>query len=162
MAQQAVIQTMLDYHLGLGEKLWASVDQLSDAQFVQDIPYSVGSIRNQLVHLVTIETRWLRGLQGDANARAFQLEPAEYPDRKAVRELWEAHTQMVQEVVKKFDGDMLDQPAAGMNEPAWQILMHLVIHGVDHRAQILRGLHDLGVATFPQDFIIYLWQKGNR
>ena len=35
----------------------------------------------------------------------------------------------------------------------WQVLVHVVNHGTDHRAQILRILHELGVKTQSQDFI---------
>ncbi len=47
----------------------------------------------------------------------------------------------------------------GMNEPAWQVILHVVNHGTDHRAQVLRVLHDIGAPTFNQDLIIHLWQK---
>ncbi|HSS99495.1 MAG TPA: DinB family protein, partial [Terriglobales bacterium] len=38
----------------------------------------------------------------------------------------------------------------------WQILMHLVIHGADHRAQLLSLLNQLGVKTFPQDYYFFV------
>jgi uncharacterized damage-inducible protein DinB len=47
-----------------------------------------------------------------------------------------------------------------MDEPAWQVFAHVANHGTDHRAQILRLLHDLGAPTFSQDFMIYLWERG--
>jgi uncharacterized damage-inducible protein DinB len=34
----------------------------------------------------------------------------------------------------------------------------MVNHGTDHRAQVLRSLHDFGAPTFNQDLIIHLWQ----
>jgi uncharacterized damage-inducible protein DinB len=40
----------------------------------------------------------------------------------------------------------------------WQILLHVANHGTDHRAQLLRILNDVGVKTFPQDYIIYTWE----
>ena len=39
----------------------------------------------------------------------------------------------------------------------WQVLLHVVNHGTDHRAQVLRILHDLGVKTVSQDFIFYVY-----
>lgn len=41
----------------------------------------------------------------------------------------------------------------------WQILAHVVNHGTDHRAQVLRLLHDFGAPTFEQDFMNYLWTR---
>ena len=54
------------------------------------------------------------------------------------------------------EADLARVPA-GMRGPAWQVLVHLVNHGTDHRAQMLRILHDLGAPTFDQDFVLYRW-----
>ena len=37
----------------------------------------------------------------------------------------------------------------------WQVLLHVVNHGTDHRAQLLRLLNDLGVQTEYQDYVFY-------
>jgi uncharacterized damage-inducible protein DinB len=41
----------------------------------------------------------------------------------------------------------------------WQVLIHVVNHGTDHRAQILRILHDFGLKTTSQDFIFYVYDR---
>jgi uncharacterized damage-inducible protein DinB len=41
----------------------------------------------------------------------------------------------------------------------WQVLLHVANHGTDHRAQLLRLLHDLGVKTGPQDYIFYVYDN---
>ena len=45
---------------------------------------------------------------------------------------------------------------------AWQALIHVVNHGADHRAQILRLLGDLGVRTGPQDYAYYVYDHLSR
>jgi uncharacterized damage-inducible protein DinB len=47
----------------------------------------------------------------------------------------------------------------GMKEPRWQIITQVTNHGTDHRAQLLRILHDFGAPTFGQDLILYWWQS---
>jgi len=37
------------------------------------------------------------------------------------------------------------------------VLLHVVNHGTDHRAQLLRVLNDLGVNTEYQDYIFYVY-----
>jgi len=39
----------------------------------------------------------------------------------------------------------------------WQVLLDVVNHGTDHRAQLLRWLNDLGVNTEYQDYIFYVY-----
>ena len=41
----------------------------------------------------------------------------------------------------------------------WEILVHMVNHGTDHRAQVLALLHRLGAPTFEHDLILYLWDR---
>jgi predicted N-acetyltransferase YhbS len=39
-----------------------------------------------------------------------------------------------------------------------RVLLHVVNHGTDHRAQLLRSLHDLGLETSSQDYIFYVYE----
>lgn len=41
----------------------------------------------------------------------------------------------------------------------WQVLLHVVNHGTDHRAQLLRLLSDLGVKTTSQDYKIFVYDN---
>ncbi len=40
----------------------------------------------------------------------------------------------------------------------WQVLPSQT-HGTDHRAQLLRILHDMGSNTQPQDYIFYVFDR---
>ena len=40
-----------------------------------------------------------------------------------------------------------------------EVLLHMVNHGTDHRAQILARLHELGAETVEQDLMLYLWES---
>jgi uncharacterized damage-inducible protein DinB len=41
----------------------------------------------------------------------------------------------------------IQEPEEDKDLLAWQVLLHVVNHGTDHRAQLLRSLNDLGLAT---------------
>lgn len=45
------------------------------------------------------------------------------------------------------------QPEEDRDLTAWQVPVHWVNHGTDHRAQVHRMLHDLGIRTALQDYI---------
>jgi uncharacterized damage-inducible protein DinB len=54
-----------DYHFSENRNIWDTyVTSLSDAQFTQDVSYSAGSVRNQLVHLMSVGDTWYSGLRG--------------------------------------------------------------------------------------------------
>ena len=44
----------------------------------------------------------------------------------------------------------------------WQVLLHVINHGTDHRAQLLRLLNDMGVETLYQDYIFYVYDHPLR
>jgi hypothetical protein len=64
------------------------------------------------------------------------------------------------------DDMLFDKPIEEPEEDkviiVWQVLLHVVNHGTDHRAQLLRLLNDLGVKTGPQDYIFYVYDHLQR
>ncbi len=153
------IQTMFAYNYTLYDRVWESVMQLSEEQFNQDVPYAHGSLRNQLLHVAVVDTRWFRGLTGDPDARHFDVDAANYPTCEAVHNFFQDAATAAKSYIADLDETTLENIPAGIGMPQWQVLLHVANHGTDHRAQILRTLHDLGAPTFPQDLIIYLWTK---
>ena len=84
-----ILRSLIDYHYAMFGRVWDSIMHLSDEQFVQEVAYSHGSLRNQVVHVAAVDTRWLMGLRELPDARAFHLIPADYPTRAAARAVWD-------------------------------------------------------------------------
>ena len=154
-----LIRTQIDYNYALYRRLWDSITTLSDEQFVSDVDYSHRSIHNQMMHVTVVDKRWLLGLQEHPDGRGFSLSPSDYPTRESVRALWDGVSKEVIDYVAGLDEAGLTRTPQGMGGPAWQVLIHMVNHGTDHRAQILRALHDFGAPTFDQDLILHLWTR---
>jgi len=53
----------------------------------------------------------------------------------------------------------IEEPEEDKDLIVWQVLLHVVNHGTDHRAQLLRLLNDLGVKTSSQDYIFYVYDN---
>jgi len=159
MAALQHIQLLFEYNYALYDRVWESVMTLCEEQFNRDDPYAHGSLRNQLLHVAVVDTRWVRGLRGEPNARYFNVDKTDYPTRDAVYAFFQEAATAAKSYVANLEEAMLEATMPGMNEPQWQILLHVANHGTDHRAQILRTLHDLSAPTFPQDLIMYLWSK---
>jgi len=66
----------------------------------------------------------------------------------------------MRDYLDNLEDDMLsDKPFADDEDKdliVWQVLLHVVNHGTDHRAQLLRSLNDMGLKTTSQDFIFYV------
>ncbi len=154
-----VVRAMLDYNYAYQRRLWDSIMTLTDDQFTADIPYSHGSVRNHMVHLASVDGGWLRGLQEAPNARAYRFDPAQYTTRDAVRTICEQSAREVTAYAAALDDAALAVQPKGLPLTVWQTLLHLVNHGTDHRAQVLRALHDFGAPTFDQDYVFHVLRR---
>ncbi len=151
---------LYDYHFAENRKLWdEAVVSLSQEQFAQDIGYSHGSVRNQIVHLVSVDDTWFSGLRGLEIPET--LNPVNFGNREILRAHWDQVERNMRDYLAKLRDDMLFEKPFPEGEDKdlilWQVLLHVVNHGTDHRAQILRLLNDLGVKTTSQDYIFYVY-----
>ena len=151
-----------DYHFSENRKLWDRyVSQLSDEQFSQQATYSHGSVRDQLVHLMSVDEVWfseLRGVEPSELSSAANLD-----DRDIIRTHWDKVEQHMREYLAALRDEVLfdtpiEEPDEDRDLIVWQVLLHVVNHGTDHRAQLLRSLNNLGVETTWQDYIFYAYE----
>lgn len=155
MLSTDIVKTMLAYSYAYQGKLWDSILTLSEAQFLEEIAYSHGSVRNHMVHLANTDSGWLRGLKEEPDARSRRFDPADYTSAESARAICETVAAEVTAYAEGLDEAALLSVPEGMPMPVWQTLLHLVNHGTDHRAQVLRALHDLGAPSFEQDLVWY-------
>ena len=152
-----LIKTFIKYHLDMTRRVWDSIDQITEEQFLADDSYSRGSIRNLMVHLVSTDRRWLAGLKNGPDVGHLKFE--DYPTRAAAHEIFEQVANELVDYASTLSEEELSQNANDIPNPRWTILLHLINHGTDHRATVLQKLHEVGAPTFDQDFIMWLWSK---
>ena len=150
-----------EYHFTENRKTWDSyVTQLSHEQFTQGVDYSHGSVRDQIFHLISVDDTWFSDLRGVALPNP--LNPTEFPDLESISTHWNNVEQNMRDYLAELRDDMLStKPLEGEDKDLvlWQVLLHVVNHGTDHRAQLLRSLNDLGVKTTSQDYIFFVYDN---
>jgi uncharacterized damage-inducible protein DinB len=153
-------RNLFGYHFNENRTVWDKyVALLSDEQFTQEVGYSHGSVRNQIVHIMNVDEAWFTGLRGvefvDGPA------PESFVDRDAIRSQWDVVEQHMRDYLSTLRDEMLLQKPFAEGEDKdlilWQVLIQVATHGTDHRAQLLRLLNDLGVKTVSQDYIFYAY-----
>lgn len=149
------------YHANETRQLWQTATaHLSFDQLTQATSYSHGAIRDQFVHLISVDQTWFAGLRGLPIPEP--LDPTAYNDAQSLEILWDQVEGEIQHYLDQLlDNQLFDQPfAEGEDQDlrVWQVILQVINHGTDHRAQILRQLHDLGVPTTSQDYIFYVYQ----
>ncbi len=142
------IRQLYNYHFALNRRVWEeSVMALTQEQFLQKLDYSVGSIRNQMVHMMSVDERWFSRLRG-AEVPDFR-NPVHFPQRDKIRASWDTVEDMMRGYLNRLTDEQVNSPFEEF--AMWQVLLRVLNHGTDHRAQTLAMLHTLGAPTFTQD-----------
>ncbi|MBE0699284.1 MAG: DinB family protein, partial [Anaerolineaceae bacterium] len=151
------------YHFSENRKIWDEyVTPLTQEEFTQDLGYSHGSVRNQIVHLISADEVWFCELRNFEPSEPFP--PADFDDRETIRAHWDRVERDMRAYLAELRDDMLfdtpiKEPEEDQNLIVWQVLLHVANHGTDHRAQLLRVLNDLGVKTISQDYIFFIYEN---
>lgn len=149
------------YHFIENRRLWDEyVTPLPFDLFIKDSEYSHGSVRDQLVHIISVDEVWFSELRGHPPLEP--LPPSDVDDREAIRAYWDHVEQGMREYLADLRNELLFQkpilePEEDKDLIVWQVLLHVINHGTDHRAQLLRQLYNLGIKTTSQDFIFYVY-----
>jgi len=155
-----LVRHFLNYYMNENRTLWDKyIVPLPDEQFIQPSEYSMGSIRNQVVHLINAERTWLSSLRGQDLPEWFDAE--EFTDKQMIRDAWDIVEADMRDYVASLTDEIIESTLKRKSKELiiGRILLHLVNHSTDHRAQILRQLHDVGVETSAQDYIFYVYKN---
>jgi len=156
------IKTIFDYNYWAFERVWESICQLSDEQFVEHIDYSTGSIRNLVAHIMSANRNWTGRLSNESRPRLVYEDFVSLSQTKAK---WDEMRQEFIDYLDSLTEEQLNEtvdwelPARGLkfSNRRWELLLHVANHATDHRAQILAILHNhFHVKTVEQDMIFYL------
>lgn len=162
------IRSLFDYNFWAFERVWECISQISDEQFLEEIDYSTGSIRNLVVHIMSGNRNWMSRLQG--TEMPPRLVFADFDSMSKTKAKWDELQKEFLDCLHSLDQEGLDEIvewellSQGLKSAnsRWEILLHLANHGTDHRAQILAILHHhFHVKTVEQDMIYYLAERNH-
>lgn len=158
-----MIRTLYEYNYRAHDVVWRCVCELSEEKYMQPLDYSVGSIHNQVTHMMAAEHIWFSRLRGDSPKQLLTGE--DFASREEVEAKWLQVKKGVLDYLAGLNEELLGkmlhyhtsdgQPHA---TPILGVLVHVANHATDHRAQTLAMIHMLGGRTAPQD-LIYFYRK---
>lgn len=154
------IQLLYGYNKWANAQLWRCLETLKEAQFTYEHPYSLHSVQRHLVHMASVDARWFARIRGIPTPDILQTE--DFPTKAGVWRMWDVVYDELAYALQTLTNEHLQATirysARGVERHSygWEILLHMLNHATDHRAQVLYLLDQMGLPTFEQDFIYYL------
>ncbi len=158
------IHNLFDYNYWANGKILAAVEGLTAEQYAATVPgLSYRSVRATLVHMLAAEQIWRRRCLAGESPTAL-LREADYPTLAALRRLWAEEEAAMRDGLARLTDERLAGPleyrttnGTPMREAQlWRLLVHLVNHGTQHRAEVAVALTAWGLSPGDVDLIVYL------
>jgi uncharacterized damage-inducible protein DinB len=113
------------------------------------------SLGDVLVHHLGASLRWRNGFQQTGDSPEPENEPL--PTIDELRERWDAEWAVVDAWLPELDDDFVAYVHEGV--PVWQMLVHVVNHGTQHRAESAAFLTAEGRSPGELDLIDYAEER---
>jgi len=162
---KAEILMLFDYGAWANRRILDAAEGLSQEQFTAPAGLDYGSLRGTLVHILSAETTWRKRCQEGISPSNPLVEDA-FPTLAALRERWsEAEHAMAAFLASLTDDDLQriihyrTTKGAPYENPLWQLLLHVVNHGTQHRAEAAITLTQHGCSPGDVDLIVFLRER---
>ena len=156
-----MIRTLYAYNAWANERILRRAADLTPEQLHAKAGASFDSVHDTLVHTMSAQWLWLMRWQG--TSPTSMLKAADFPDLKAVEEHWREVEAETQVFVAALDNDGLRRVVHYTNMqgrtfafPLWQIMLHQVNHGTQHRSEVAMILTQHGRSPGNMDLSVYL------
>lgn len=156
------IQFLFDYNYWARDLILEFSSKLSPDQLLEPKSYPHGSIRNNLVHILGAEWVWRVRCQ-ERNSPNHLLSFEDYPSLESIISAWQREEEAMRGYLNQLTSQDLDgiiqyKRINGESQEAmlWQVLIHVVNHGTEHRSIIAADLTGYGHSPGDLDIRQYL------
>jgi uncharacterized damage-inducible protein DinB len=156
-----MIRTLYAYNTWANQRILDSAANLSAEQFTTQVRASFDSVRNTLVHIMSVQQNWLVRAQSMPSVPMLHFE--DYPTFDSVHSHWNDIDAQTHQFVDNLNETQLASIIRYVNNagepnayPLWQLLTHQVTHAQQHRSEIAIALTEFGYSPGWLDFLIYI------
>jgi len=153
---------LFDYNVWANQRILDTAQGCRTEQFTAPAGLSHDSLRGTLVHILSAEWVWRLRCQEGVSPNALLLEEA-YPTLETLRDRWAVESITMQEYLQSLTNADLQTTVryatthgVRYENTLWQILVHIVNHSTEHRAEAAHALTNFGHSPGDIDFIHYL------
>ncbi len=159
---KAAIQQFWDYNYWANKRLLAKADELSADQLTEKLPTMWDSILRTMAHVMGAEWAWRQRIQEGISPAAL-LDRGQFSTLDVLRQRWTEEEAAMRAYLDGLTDADLTAPihykntrGETFNRPLWQLLLHVVNHGTQHRSEVALYLTNYGMSPGDMDFNLYL------
>lgn len=163
--RQRDLLLIYDYNYWATQRILQAADNLRQEELTQELSMSWDSIQETLGHILSAEWVWRMRCQGTSPAAL--LDPDQFSTLDVLRARWDEEEAAMRGYLAGLADADLDQVIHYKNTKGtpfsrvlWQILLHVVNHGTQHRAEAALFLTTLGHSPGEIDLSVYLAERG--
>jgi len=165
---KSYILTLHEYNVWANARIMAQVEKLSTGQFLEPLSPTHPSFRETLLHVLAAEWIWRQRCQEGVSPTAL-FDGADFPTLQSIQTLWAEERQKLMAYVAALDETALAshiayQTTGGrpMQDNLGEILIHVVMHGMQHRGELAMRLTDYGHSPGEIDLIRFAQARDKR
>lgn len=154
------IKTLFSYHWAMTVRLIEGAAQIEESIYKKELDYGRGSVHDLLFHILAADHSWRIALQSGRQQPG--LDNSDFPDLDSVHALLEDEERAWQEYFTDLTDAALQEEVSltslrghTRNIPLWRVLVHLVLHGMQHQSELSRLLTEQDQSPGDIDFIFF-------
>ncbi|MGD8602969.1 MAG: DinB family protein [Anaerolineales bacterium] len=162
------VETLFHYNRWANQRLVAKVKQLSEVELNQPKQIGSRSLLEAFVHILDGESFWRLAVQTGAGP-SERITHEQISDLNDLQAKFTAEADLRAAYLESLDDDELARQIEfriGTGKPRrqvlWHVLVHIVNHGTQHRAEIGLMLDRLGHSPGSLDFVSYVTRQSVR
>jgi uncharacterized damage-inducible protein DinB len=160
MSEPLPIVTLFNYHWHTTQQLLDSTANLSVESYHEHSGYGQGSLHDIFFHLLRVDNSWRIGLESGKQQAGFQ--PSDFLDLAAIRAGFAAEQVAWSALLGSLSAEDLLEPLALTNwrgDPMvlirWRVFQQVILHGMQHHAELAQLLTIKGQSPGNIDFLFY-------
>lgn len=164
--RQRDLLLIYDYNDWANKRILQAAEKLRQEELTQELPMSWHSILETLSHILSAEWVWRMRCQGSSPAAL--LDPDQFSTLEVLRKRWDEEEAAMRGFLEGLSDADLDRIVDYKNTQGkpfrrvlWQILLHVVNHGTQHRAETGLYLTTLGHSPGDIDMSVYLAERAS-
>jgi uncharacterized damage-inducible protein DinB len=159
---------MLDYNEWANAKVLAACHQIPVEELIAARQCSFGSLMGTLVHIYAAERAWRLRLQESISPKKL-AGTSDFTSLSALETAWREETAQTRAFVASLDDSAMRRWSTyttttgwPQGSTLWKALMHVVLHGMQFRAEAGLVLASLNCSPGDLDLILYLRESDQR